>query len=399
MHQEYYHQNVGNSIGAQLNLAIGCLTSVRNCVHSPFRKLPQYSLLEQASYFIVTCTEQVEEMMLLDQPPLTLPMLLLALSTSYLVLQNPQKAWLLTSTARAYLQQCLSKYITSLSDRNMPSNAEVETYKFAIHYCKRADDHLTSIIHGRTSPPQILNIDPELLLPKMLENDDPVQNSIQIEAYSWETLKNRAQSWLYSTHQQNGQDKTVDWKNVKDVNNLFSAWYRRLPRKLKIGDNPFDINAMEIPNDLHVGVCALNLQYYGEWVSVYGNFLSSENAAEASDDEATVAECKHIAFLASQAIIKIAQHMTVAESCRIEFYWILFACEPLLHLINASDQHIANESRKTLQSALTILKAVMQHTFFYPNVKLGRDNDYPITLMHRLRDRITGLFSAYGIQF
>jgi hypothetical protein len=350
---------------------------------------------ELAAYHISACTEQVEEMMLLDYPPLSLPILLLALASTHLIHQNVRKAWLLVATARAYLQQLLPSYIEALSQKNSSSTPELETYKYAVHFCKTSDDHLTAIMQSPWTP-AILNIDPELLLPQRLEGDDPTQHSLIMYTLSWENLKNRANSWICVNQTTTGTIRTINWKIVKEINNEFSTWYRRLPNELKIGDNPFDISAMDLPRDLDVGICALNLQYYGEWMSFYGCFLYA-NISEPTDDEGTLTECKQIVFLASQAIVKLAQQMAQVEICRIEFYWILFVCEPLLLLVNSSDQHIASESRKALYSSVKILKAVMAYSYSFPS-SIGEDN-YQIALVSKLIDRIAGLFSSYGIQF
>ena len=182
----------------------------------------------------------------------------------------------------------------------------------------------------------------------------------------------------------------MNWEAVKQVNKEFHNWYSRLPTLLRIGDNPFDINYMTLPSNFHEGIYALHLRYYGEWMAIYGNFISATNVL---GEEETLLESKKIAFLASQAVVKIAQFMSEVAVCRVEFYWILFACEPLLYLVNASEKYIADESRKCLQSATKSLKKLMCYTDF------GAKQGSSIALINRISERISKIFLSYGVQY
>ncbi|KAH8556556.1 hypothetical protein BGW37DRAFT_473100 [Umbelopsis sp. PMI_123] len=398
LHPEYYNQSRFNTIGNHLRLMIACTMCFRNCVNSPFFYLPPKVQVDHVAYYIGCCTDQIEELMLLDNPPLSLSLLLLTLASTYLMLQNPRKSWLLLATARAYLQQHLNDYIDSIMDRDGPSTAELETYKFALIFCRKQDEHVSYIVQDRPSV-NIVNLDPELLVPKLVLGDDPMQYAIIKQSTLWDFLKSHANNWIASSVIITDSIRTVNWNTLKKINSEFTAWYVNLPHELKIGDKPFDIAKMDIPENFNTSIACLQLTYYGEWVTVYGNTLNPDITSDSLVDEATLVESTQIVFLASLSVVKVAEFLSRVEMCKIEFYWLLFACEPLLYLCKSTNSHFASEARQALQKALIVLKALLKHNLFLPAINNVQLTENPIMLGQKLVERISNLFSPYGIQF
>lgn len=398
IHPEYYNQNRDNSIGKHLRLLIGCSMSLRYCIKSPIFYLSQDAQADQASYYMGRCNEVVEEMMLLDNPPLSLPLLMLELSAGHLMLQNLRRSWLLLATARAYLQQYMVVYIDAIKDKDGPTNPELETYKLALHSCKKSDDQVSFLLHNHTVQ-GIVSFDEMLLMPKPVLGEDSLRHAVVKQSFLWDLMKNRSNSWVKSSVQLTDSIMTVNWKTIKQINRDFTAWYAGLPPELKIGDEPFDILKIDIPHDLDPGIANLLLAYYGEWTSLYGNTFIPGADSDSSTDEATLLESTHITFLASMSVVKIAEYLSRVEICKIEFYWLLFACEPLLFLAKSSDAYFASEARQGLQKMLAILKTLLKHNLFYSVYNNIPGNGDPIALGQRLVERISNLFLAYGMQF
>ena len=196
IHQQYYDANLRNSTGYQLTIAIACVMSVRNCGHTNLSNLSQTAHLELINYFTAIATEQVQEMMLLDNPPLTFPILLICLASAYVVVQKMKKARLLIFPARAYLQQHAGEYIRISPGIDIPSNPEIETYKYAVHCCKTLDDQLSCVVEGRRTP-EVLNIEQKYLIPALLEGDDTLQHLVNVETLSWHTMVQKARRVAY----------------------------------------------------------------------------------------------------------------------------------------------------------------------------------------------------------
>ncbi|KAI8583041.1 hypothetical protein K450DRAFT_277534 [Umbelopsis ramanniana AG] len=398
LHPEYYNQNQHNSIGHHLRLMIGCSMSLRYCIKYPFFYLPRNLQASQASYYIDRCNDLVEELMLLDHPPLTLPLLLLTLSSTYMMFQNARRSWLLIATARAYLQQHMNDFMDALMDKDGPSNPELETYKLALHLCEKLDQNISYIVENRPAQ-KIVNMDDMLLMPKPVLGENTLQHTILKQAFLFEIIRRRCNSRIASSIQLTNSIRTLSWSTLRQINSDFTAWYTELPPELKIGDNPFDIVKMDIPEDMDPSIAPLLMIYYSEWISVYGNTLNPEMNSDISMDEATSVESTHITFLAAMAVVKINEFLSRVEICKIEFYWLLFASEPLLHLAKSTDAYFANEARQALQKTLIILKTLLKNNLFSPVLyNLPMDGDH-IAIGERLVERISNLFSSYGIEF
>lgn len=372
--------------------------SLRYCIKSPFFYLSQDAQAEQASYYMYRCNEVVEEMMLSDNPPLSLPLLLLTLSAGQLMLQNLRRSWLLLATARAYLQQYMAVYIDAIKDKDGPTNPELETYKLALHSYKKSDDQVSYLLQNHTVQ-RIVSFDEMLLIPKPISGEDSLRHAVVKQSFLWDLMKNRSNSWVQSSVQLTNSIMTVNWKTITQINRDFTAWYAGLPPELKIGDKPFDILKVDVPSDLDPGMAALLLAYYGEWTSLYGNTFIPDTDSTSSGDEAIILESTQITFLACMSVVKITEYLSKVEMCKIEFYWLLFACEPLLLLAKSSDAYFANEARQGLHKMLTILKILLKHNLFYSVYSNTPGNGDPIVLGQRLVERISNLFLAYGLKF
>ncbi|KAI8583042.1 hypothetical protein K450DRAFT_297264 [Umbelopsis ramanniana AG] len=399
IHPEFYRQNRDNSIGNHLRLAIGCSMSLRYCIKSPFFHLPQSAQADQASYYMGRCNEVMEELMLSDDPPLSLPLLLLTLSSGHLMLQNVRKSWLLLATARAYLQQRMNIYIHYIKNKDGPTNPELETYKLALHSCKKSDEQVSFLLQN-SGAQRIVSFDEILLMPKPVLGENALRHALVKQSFLWDLLKTRSSSWIESSVQFTDSIRTVNWKTIRQINSEFTAWYIGLPSELKIGDKPFDIVKMDIPQGLDAGIASLLLTYYGEWTTVYTSTLNPNTNSDSSTDKATLVESTHITFLAAMSVIKIAEFLSRVEMCKIEFYWLLFACEPLMLLAKSPDVYFASQAREGLQKMLMILKTLLKHNLFYSvyNHHITGDGD-PMALGQRLVERISNLFSTYGMKF
>lgn len=398
LHPEYYNQNQHNLIGKHLRVVIGCAMSLRYCIKSPFFYLPPDAQVNQASYYIGRCNDLVEELMLLDNPPLSLPLLLLTLSSTHIMFQNARKSWLLLATARAYLQQYMNDYIDALKDKDGPSNPELETYKFALHLCEKSDEQISYIVGNRPAQ-KSFDMDNMLLMPKPVLGDNALQHAVVKQSYLFEHIRRRCNSRIASSVQFTDSIRTLDWNTLRQINSDFTAWYIGLPPEFKIGDKPFAIIKMDIPQDFDASVASLLLTYYGEWVSVYGNTLGADFKSYSPVDEATLAELTNITFLAAMSVTKVTEFLSRVEMCKIEFHWLLFASEPLLHLAKSMDAYFANEARQALQKTLLILKKILKDNLFSPIFhNLPMEGDC-IALGQKLVERISHLFSSYGIDF
>ncbi|KAG2188469.1 hypothetical protein INT44_001222 [Umbelopsis vinacea] len=398
LHPEYYNQNEHNSIGHHLRVMIGYSMSFRHCIKSPFFYLPLDAQADQAFYYMGRCNELVEELMLLDDPPLTLPLLLLTLSSTYIMFQNARRSWLLLATARAYLQQHMRHFMDALMDKDGPSNPELETYKFALHSCEAADRHLSSIVDN--SPAQrIVSIDEMLLMPKPILGGNTLQDAIVKQAFVFDLIRRRCDSRITSSIQLTNSVRTLSWATLREMNSDFTAWYTGLPPELKIGDNPFDIVKMDIPENLDPSIAALLSTYYHEWISVYASTLNPEINVDSLVDEATPVESTHITFLAAMSVVKMTEFLSRVEMCKIEFHWLLFASEPLLHLAKSRDTYFATEARKALHTTLGILKILFKENLFFPGFYHSPTHGGHSALIQSLVERISNLFSSYGIDF
>jgi hypothetical protein len=396
IHREYYNCHRNTTIGKHLNVAIGCMMSIRGCNHSHLTSLPQDMLIELRNYYIAAGTGLVQDMMMMENPPLSFCILLLCLASANMHLQKMRKAWLLACPARTYLQQQMSRYLDTSLESHGTSNPEIETYKRVLHYCQKLEYRLGAILNAFPAA-EIINIDPIFTLPTKLGGDSEVEHLAFIEQLSWGRLVGEANKWLAYHESINGSVKSVNWKAVNRVGNEFYQWYLRLPAPLQIGEKPFDINFMDIPKDIADSVCTLQLSYYGEWMDVYSNFLSYNNV---SKDEEMLIESKKFAFSASRAIIKLAHHLAQNALCRIEFFWILFACEPLLHLLNANDKYIVEESRNTLQIARDLLRVLLSSSVSMNGAEFGHDNNATEQyIANNIAKEVAMMFSSHGLQF
>ncbi|CAM0135340.1 unnamed protein product [Umbelopsis sp. WA50703] len=360
--------------------------------------LPQDMLIELRNYYIAAGTGLVQDMMMMENPPLSFCILLLCLASANMHLQKMRKAWLLACPARTYLQQHMSKYIDPSSPPHSPSSPEIETYKFALHFCYKLEYRLGSILNASPTP-EILNLDPVFTLPTKLDGDNEVEFLAFREQLSWDRVVAAKNKWLASHESINGSVKSVDWKAVNKVTNEFYHWYLRLPVPLQIGEKPFDIDFMDIPKDKSVCVCLLQMAYYGEWMIVYSNFLSLKNISE---DEEMLVQSKKFAFLASRAIIKLAHHVSLTAFCRIEFFWILFACEPLLYLLNANDKYVVEESRNSLKIAKDLLRVLLASNTPETSIhaaELGHYYNATYQIAENIAKEVSAMFSSYGLQF
>jgi hypothetical protein len=242
-------------------------------------------------------------------------------------------------------------------------------------------------------------MDDMLLMPKPVLGDNALQHAIIKQSYLFERIRRRCNARIASSVQFTDSIRTLDWNTLRQINSDFTAWYIGLPSEFKIGDKPFDFIKMDIPQDFDSSIASLLLTYYGEWVSVYGNTLGAEIKSYSPVDEATLAELTNITFLAAMSVVKVAEFLSRVEMCKIEFYWLLFASEPLLHLAKSTDTYFANEARQALQKTLVILKTLLKDNLFSPifhNLPLEGDR---IALGQKLVERISHLFSSYGIDF
>lgn len=398
IHPEYYNQNQDTPIGNHLKAVIGCLLAGRNCIKSPLYDLPRKSQLRQLSYYMSLCTEQIDHLMMLDSPPLSLSLLLLTLACTNVHLMNPRKAWLLMATARTYLLNHMEEFFDAIKDIDGPSNPELETYKVALHLCAIADEKISFIAQNRPAQ-SIISFDEMLLLPKPVLGDDPLRHSITKQSFLWYLTARRSNRNIASSTQFIGSTRMVNWDAIRQTNRDFTSWYVRLPSELKIGDHPFDIIGMDIPQDLDTSVASLQVAYYSEWCWVYGNVLDPNTSPEPSTNEASIMELKHMAFLASLSIVKVCEFLHRVEMCKIQYYRLLFACEPLLYLAKSTDLHVAYESEMALKKALAILKSLLRHNLFSPIARDQQENGHPIAFGQRLVERLNTLLSEYDISF
>ncbi|KAJ2962282.1 hypothetical protein NQZ79_g2507 [Umbelopsis isabellina] len=394
MHRQFYNSHRNTAVGKHLNISIGCMMSIRGCNHSHLVNLPSKMLMELRDYFIAAGTELAQDMMLMEHPPLSFCILMLCLSSAHMFVQKMRKAWLWACPARTYLQQHMSKYIDSSSGSHGRSNPEIETYKYALHYCEKLELRLGAIINARATP-SILNIDPKLTLPTKLDGDNEIEHAAFIQQLTWERLVAESNKWLDFHASINDSVKSMDWKAVNKVTRRFYDWYLQLPAALKIGEKPFDINFVDIPKDMAISVCIVQIAFYGEWMIIYSNFLSVKNILE---DEEKLVESKKYAFLASRAIIKLAHHVSRHAVCRIEFYWIVFACEPLLYLLNAKDSYIVEESRKSLKVAKDLLRILLSSTNFSGDFGHHYNASHH-NIAKNIAKEVATMFSSYGLQF
>lgn len=171
--------------------------SLRYCIKSPSFYLPPDAQVNQALYYVSRCHDLVEESMLLNNPPLSLPLLLLTFSSTHIMFQNVRKSWLLVITARSYLQQYMDDHIDALKDIDNPTNPEVETYKFALLLCEKLDEQ-TSYILGNRPAQRIADMDDILLIPKSVSGDDALQHAVLKESYLFECIRRRCHSRIAS---------------------------------------------------------------------------------------------------------------------------------------------------------------------------------------------------------
>jgi hypothetical protein len=398
IHPEYYNQNRDNSIGNHLKVVIGCLLSARNCINSPLYNVPHKTQLRQLSYYRDRCTDQIDQLMQLDSPPLSLSLLLLTLAFTHVYLMNARKGWLLMATARAYLQHHMDEYFDAIMDKDGPTNPELETFKLALRVCGKADDNISYLTQNRPTQ-RMVSFDEMLLVPKPVLGDHPLRHAIVKHSFLWCLMARRSNSRIASSIQFTNSIRTVNWETIRQTNSDFTAWYIGLPSELKIGDNPFDIVNMEIPQDLDTSILSLQLAYYSEWIWVYGNIYDPNTSSNLSIDEAIFAELTYMVFLASLSMVKVAEFLHEVEMCQIEFHRLLFACEPLLYLAKSTDSHIAYESERALKKALTVLKSVLQHNLFSPIGKDQQENGNPIAFGQRFIVRLKAFFSEYNMHF
>ncbi|KAG2186431.1 hypothetical protein INT43_002869 [Umbelopsis isabellina] len=352
-------------------------------------------LIELRDYFIAAGTEMAQDMMLMEHPPLSFCILMLCLASAQMFLQKMRKAWLWACPARTYLQQHMSKYIDTSSGSHNRSNPEIETYKYALHFCEQLEFRLGAIMNEMATP-NILNIDPRLTLPTKLEGDDEVEHVAFLQRLTWESLVAESKRWLTSYESINGSVKSVDWNAVNKVTKRYYDWYLHLPAALKIGEKPFDIDFDDISEDIAISVCIVQIMFYGEWMIVYSNFLSVKNILE---DEEKLVESKKFAFLASRAIIKLAHHVSRHAVCRMEFFWVVYACEPLLYLLNANDKYIAEESRKSLEIAKDVLRVLLSSTNFSGEIGHHFNNSSQQNIAKNIAKEVAMMFSSYGLQY
>lgn len=148
---------------------------------------------------------------------------------------------------------------------------------------------------------------------------------------------------------------------------------------------------MDIPQDLDANIASLLLTYYVEWVLVYGNTVGAELKFDSPVDEATLAELTNITFLAAMSVVKFTEFLSRLEMCKINFYWLLFASEPLLHLAESTDAYLANEARQALQKTLVIFKTLLKDKLFSPNFHNLQLEGNRIVLGQGLVERISHL--------
>ncbi|KAI8583043.1 hypothetical protein K450DRAFT_291109 [Umbelopsis ramanniana AG] len=398
IHPAYYNQNQDNSIGHQLKVVMGCLLLGRSCINSPLYNLPQKTHLRLLSYYMDRCTEQIDQLMQLDSPPLTLSLSLLTLAVTHVNLMDARKGWLLMATARAYLHNHMDDYFDAIMDKTGPTNPELETYKLMLLLCGKADVNISYLVQN--GPAQsIFSFDEMLLVPKPVIGDNPLHHAIVKQSFLFDLMARRSNSRIDSSIQCSNSIRTAKWKAITQTNSDFTAWYIGLPSELKIGDKPFDIVNMEIPEDLDTSIACLQLTYYSEWVWVYGNVYNPDTSSNPSKDEATFLESTHMIFLASLSMVKVSEFLHKVEMCKIEYHRLLFACEPLLYLAKSTDSHIAYESEKALKKAVSILKSLLQHNLFSPICKVHQENGNSIAFGQRLIGRLNALFSEYNMQF
>lgn len=395
IHRQFYNDHRNTIIGKHLNVAIGCMMSIRGCNHSHLVSLPPNMLIELRDYFIAAGTEMAQDMMLMEHPPLSFCILMLCLSSAQMFLQKMRKAWLWACPARTYLQQHRSKYIDISSGLHSRSNPETETYKYALHFCEKLEFRLGAIMNEYATP-NILNIDPKFTLPTKLEGDNEIEHAAFIQQLRWERLVAESKEWLTSYESMNGSVKSVDWKAVNQVTKRYYDWYLQLPAALKIGEKPFDIDLIDIPKDIAISVCIVQIAFYGEWMIVYSNFLSVKNILE---DEEMLVESKKFAFLASRAIIKLAHHVSRHAVCRMEFFWVVFACEPLLYLLSTNDKYVVKESRKSLEVAKDVLRVLLSSTNFSGEIGHHYNNSSQQNIANNIAKEVATLFSSYGLQY
>ncbi|CAO3676698.1 unnamed protein product [Umbelopsis ramanniana] len=398
IHPDYYNQNQDKAIGNHLKVVIGCLLAGRNCIKSPLYDLPRKTQLRQLSYYMGRCTEQIDQLMMLDSPPLSLSLLLLTLSFTNVYLMNARKAWLLMATARTYLLNHMEEFFDAIMDKDGPTNSELETYKLALHLCATADEKISYIAQNHPAQ-SLIGFDEMLLLPKPVLGDNPLRYSIAKQSFLWYLTARRSNFNIDSSTQFTGSTRVVNWDTIRQTNSNFTTWYISLPSELKIGDNPFDIIGMDIPQDLDTSVASLQLAYYSEWCWVYGNVLSPNTSSEPSTNEASFIELKHMVLLASLSMVKVCEFLHKVEMCKIEYHRLLFACEPLLYLAKSTDSYIAYESEMALKKALTVLKSLLQHNLFSPIARDQQENGNPIAFGQRLIERLNTLLSEYNMQF
>ncbi|KAG2188473.1 hypothetical protein INT44_001226 [Umbelopsis vinacea] len=344
------------------------------------------------------CTEQIDHLMLLDSPPLTLALSLLALAVTHTNLMDARKGWLLMATARAYLHHHMDDYIDAIMDKMGPTNPELETYKLALLLCGNADEQISYLVENRPAQ-SVFSFDEMLLVPKPVLGDNPLRHTIVKQSFLWRLMTRRSNSRISSSIQVKNSIQTVKWEAIRQANSDFTAWYIGLPSELKIGDKPFDIINMEIPQDLDTSIVTLQLSYYSEWIWVYGHVYNPDTISNPSTDEKSLVELTHMTFLASLSIVKISEFLHNVEMCKIEFHRLLFACEPLLYLAKSADSHIAYESERALKKAIIVFKSLLQHNLFSPISKEYQVDGNPIAFGERLIERLNTLFSEYNMQF